>query len=159
MISNKGVENQVGSTRRQSLTEQQFQDMFFVSRLGSSAHASIRSQGRPRQGMVLMTCSTCRITTIPPQLFRVTLLRRFTSPTNDERRTTNDERRTTNDDDNDNDDDAYDSAWNSVMLMKGKYTINYFQYQDVVECVCMLNDGSAALTKFAPTITTTSSSS
>ena len=27
MISNKGVENQVGSTRRQSLTEQQFQDM------------------------------------------------------------------------------------------------------------------------------------
>ena len=26
-------------------------------------------------------------------------------------------------------DDAYDSAWNSVKLMKGKYTINYFQYQ------------------------------
>ena len=26
-------------------------------------------------------------------------------------------------------DDACDSAWNSVKLMKGKYTINYFQYQ------------------------------
>ena len=25
--------------------------------------------------------------------------------------------------------DAYDSAWYSVKLMKGKYTINYFQYQ------------------------------
>ena len=56
-------------------------------------------------------------------------------------------------------DDAYDSAWNSVKLMKGKYTINYFQYQDVVECVCMLNDGSEALTIFAPTTTTTFSSS
>ena len=55
--------------------------------------------------------------------------------------------------------DAYGSAWDSVMPTKGKYTINYFQYQDVVGCVCMLNDGSAALTIFAPTTTTTSSSS
>ena len=30
--------------------------------------------------MVLMTCPTCRITTIPPQLFRVTLLRRLRLP-------------------------------------------------------------------------------
>ena len=30
--------------------------------------------------MVLMTCPTCRITTIPPQLFRVTLLRRLRFP-------------------------------------------------------------------------------
>ena len=37
-------------------------------------------------------------------------------------------------------DDAYDSAWGSVMPTKGKYTINYFQYQDVVGCVCMLKD-------------------
>ena len=44
-------------------------------------------------------------------------------------------------------------------LMKGKYTINYFQYQDLVECVCMLEVGFAALTIFAPTTTTTSSSS
>ena len=43
-------------------------------------------------------------------------------------------------------DDAYDSAWNSVKPMKGKYTINYFQYQDVVGCVCMHNDTSAAST-------------
>ena len=45
-------------------------------------------------------------------------------------------------------DDAYDSAWNSVKPMKGKYTINYFQYQDVVGCVCMHNDASAASTFF-----------
>ena len=32
-------------------------------------------------------------------------------------------------------DDAYDSAWYSVKL-KGKYTINYFQYQGV-RCVAM----------------------
>ena len=56
-------------------------------------------------------------------------------------------------------DDAYDSAWNSVKPMKGKYTINYFQYQDVVGCVCMHNDASAASTIFAPTTTTTTSSS
>ena len=36
-------------------------------------------------------------------------------------------------------DDAYDSAWNSVKPMKGKYTIDYFQYQDDVGCVGMLN--------------------
>ena len=30
--------------------------------------------------------------------------------------------------------------------MKGKYTINYFQYQDVVRCVCMHIDASAAST-------------
>ena len=56
-------------------------------------------------------------------------------------------------------DDAYDSAWNSVKPMKGKYTINYFQYQDVVGCVCMHNDAPAASTIFAPTTTTTPSSS
>ena len=32
--------------------------------------------------------------------------------------------------------DAYDSAWDSVLPMKGEYTINYFQYQGV----CMLYD-------------------
>ena len=31
--------------------------------------------------------------------------------------------------------------------------ICYFLYQDVVECVCMLNDGSAVTTRFAPTTT------
>ena len=33
---------------------------------------------------------------------------------------------------------ACGSAWDSVMPMKGKYTINYIQYL-VVGCVCMLN--------------------
>ena len=42
-------------------------------------------------------------------------------------------------------DDASDSAWNSVKPMRGKYTINYFQYQDVVGCVCMHNDASQHL--------------
>ena len=34
---------------------------------------------------------------------------------------------------------AYDSVWDSVKPMAGKYLINYFQYQEVVGCVCMLN--------------------
>jgi len=37
-------------------------------------------------------------------------------------------------------DGAYDSVWDSVRPMTGKYTINYFQYQEDVGCVCMLND-------------------
>ena len=36
-------------------------------------------------------------------------------------------------------DGAYDFVWDSVRLMTGKYTINYFQYQEDVGCVCMLN--------------------
>ena len=36
-------------------------------------------------------------------------------------------------------DGAYDSAWCSVRPMTGKYFINYFQYQDDVWFVCMLN--------------------
>ena len=63
-----------------SRTEQQFKDMLFAARLSPSAQATIRSQGGPGAGMVLMTCPTCRITTIPPQLFRVTLLRRLRLP-------------------------------------------------------------------------------
>ena len=43
--------------------------------------------------------------------------------------------------------------------MKGKYTINYIQYQDVVGCVCMLKDWISSCCVFAPTTTTTSSSS
>ena len=35
---------------------------------------------------------------------------------------------------------AYDSLWDSVKQMKGKYTIDYFQYQEDVECMCVLND-------------------
>ena len=34
---------------------------------------------------------------------------------------------------------AYDSVWDSVKQMAGKYFINYFQYQEFVGCVCMLN--------------------
>ena len=34
---------------------------------------------------------------------------------------------------------AYDSVWDSVRPMTGNYLFNYFQYQEVVGCVCMLN--------------------
>ena len=37
-------------------------------------------------------------------------------------------------------DGAYNSTWDRVRPISGKYTFNYFQYQDVVGCVCMLND-------------------
>ena len=33
---------------------------------------------------------------------------------------------------------AYDSVWDSVRPMTGKY-LNYFQYQEDVGCACMLN--------------------
>ena len=33
---------------------------------------------------------------------------------------------------------AYDSVWDSVKQMAGKYLIYYFQYQEVVGCLCML---------------------
>ena len=36
-------------------------------------------------------------------------------------------------------DGAYDSVWDSVKPMTGKYILNYFQYQEFVGCVCMLN--------------------
>ena len=36
-------------------------------------------------------------------------------------------------------DGAYDSVWDSVRPMTGKYFINYFQYQEVVGYVSMLN--------------------
>ena len=35
--------------------------------------------------------------------------------------------------------DAYDSVWDIVKPMTGKYFFNYFQYQEFVGCVCMLN--------------------
>ena len=34
---------------------------------------------------------------------------------------------------------AYGSVWDSVKQMAGKYLINYFQYQEVVGYLCMLN--------------------
>ena len=51
-------------------------------------------------------------------------------------------------------DGAYDSVWDSVRPMTGKFFINYFQYQEVVGCVCMLNSWSSRMI-FAQTTTTT----
>ena len=45
---------------------------------------------------------------------------------------------------------ACGSAWDSVMPMKGKYTINYIQYPFVVGCVCMLNDWITCNDDFCP---------
>ena len=36
-------------------------------------------------------------------------------------------------------DGAYDSALDSVKPMIGKFFFNYFQYQEVVGCICTLN--------------------
>ena len=36
-------------------------------------------------------------------------------------------------------DGAYDSVWDRVQPMTGKYFVNYFQYQEFAGCVCMLN--------------------
>ena len=56
-------------------------------------------------------------------------------------------------------DGAHDSLWDNVKPMTGKYTINCFQYQEDVRCVCILNDWIISSNrKFAPTTTTTSGS-
>ena len=47
-------------------------------------------------------------------------------------------------------DGAYDSLWDSVKPMTGKYTINYFQYQEDVGCVCMLNDRTSSNDEICP---------
>ena len=36
-------------------------------------------------------------------------------------------------------DGTYDSVWDSVKPLTGNYFINYFQYQEFVGCICMLN--------------------
>ena len=36
-------------------------------------------------------------------------------------------------------DGTYDSVWDSVKPVTGNYFSKYFQYQEFVECVCMLN--------------------
>merc|ERR1719374_538871 len=47
-------------------------------------------------------------------------------------------------------DGAYDSVWDSVKPMTGKYTTNYFQYQEDVGCVCMLNDWISSNDEICP---------
>merc|ERR1712136_380408 len=47
-------------------------------------------------------------------------------------------------------DGAYDSFWYGVRAMTGKYTINYFQYQEDVGCVCMLNDWISSNDEICP---------
>ena len=34
---------------------------------------------------------------------------------------------------------AYDFIWDSVRPITGKFLVNYFQYQEFVGCICMLN--------------------
>ena len=47
-------------------------------------------------------------------------------------------------------DGAYNSIWDSVRPMTGKYTTYYFQYQDFVGCVCMLNYWFSSTDEFCP---------
>ena len=56
-------------------------------------------------------------------------------------------------------DGTFDTVWDCVLPMFGRYTIFYFQFQGDVKYVCMLNDWIAASTKFALTIKTLPSSS
>ena len=45
---------------------------------------------------------------------------------------------------------AYDSVWDMVKPMTGKYFVNYFQYQEFVGCVCMLNYWFSSYDEFCP---------
>ena len=45
---------------------------------------------------------------------------------------------------------AYDSVWDSVNPMTGNYFFNYFQYQEFVGCVCMLNFWFSSNDEFCP---------
>ena len=47
-------------------------------------------------------------------------------------------------------DGAYDSVWDSVKPMTGKYTIYYFLYQEFVGCVCMLSFGFSSNYEICP---------
>ena len=44
----------------------------------------------------------------------------------------------------------YDSVWDSVKPMAGKFLINYFQYQEFVGSVCMLNFGFSSNVDICP---------
>ena len=46
-------------------------------------------------------------------------------------------------------DGSYDSVWDSVKPMTGKY-FNYFQYQEFVGCVCMLNFWFSSIDEICP---------
>ena len=47
-------------------------------------------------------------------------------------------------------DGAYNSIWDSVRPMTGKYITYYFQYHDFVRCVCMLNYLFSSNDEFCP---------
>ena len=47
-------------------------------------------------------------------------------------------------------DGAYDSVWDIVKKVTGKYFFNYFQYQEFVGCVCMLNYWFSSIDDICP---------
>ena len=47
-------------------------------------------------------------------------------------------------------DGAYDSVWDSVRPLTGKFFIKYFQYQEFVGCVCMLNYWFSSIDDICP---------
>ena len=63
-----------------SRVESHFRDSDVFTRVDAARMAMVRSQGGPGAGLALSTCPTSRLTKIPPQLFRVVLLRRLGLP-------------------------------------------------------------------------------
>ena len=49
-------------------------------------------------------------------------------------------------------DGAYDSVWDSVKPVSGKYFFNYFQCQEAVGCICMLNYCFSSYDEYCPDI-------
>ena len=45
---------------------------------------------------------------------------------------------------------AYDSVWDCVRPITGNYLLNYFHYQEVVGCICMLNDWFSSYDEICP---------
>ena len=63
-----------------SRVDQRFRDEDLFGRLTDSGQALFRSQGGRGAGLALSTCPTCRVTRIPPQLFRVVFVLRLHHP-------------------------------------------------------------------------------
>ena len=63
-----------------SRVERAHRETQIFPRMTDAAKALVRSHGGPGAGLALLTCPTCRLTTIDSHLFRVILLRRLHMP-------------------------------------------------------------------------------
>ena len=60
--------------------ERSHRDAQLFHRMGDASRALVRSQAGPGAGLSLSTCSTCRVTSLESDVFRITLLRRLQLP-------------------------------------------------------------------------------